>query len=128
MAHVDPGELKYRIMVDYSEVTTDDNDHYINGVSRSFSCWAGMRSSKGGDRMEDGAERSVDTVQFIVRWATRLRIPRGAIIKHRDVNYHIDWMDATPWGDNGGYARIRAVSYDQGEGGTVIYGTDQFQF
>ena len=55
----------------------------------------------------------MDTVQFIVRWGTRQRITRGCVILHRGVRYDIEWMDDTPWAE--GYARIRAVSYDNSE-------------
>lgn len=113
MAHVDPGELKYRIGVRTPRRVKDDNDHYRSTVETAVGR-AGMRSASGGDRVEDGAARSIDTVQFIVRWAFRCRISRDSTIIHRGRKYKVDWMDDAPWA--GQYARIKAVSYDQGEG------------
>ena len=112
MAHVDPAELKYRIGVRTVTRTEDANGHYTE-TADTFYARAGMRSSTGRDRVEDGAYRSEDTVQFIVRWGVRQRITRDSVLFHRGDKYHVDWMDEAPWADN--YARIRAISYDRGE-------------
>ena len=112
MAHVDPGELKYRIGVRTPTRAKDANGHYTSTAQTDYG-HAAMRSAKGADSVEDGAARSVDTVQFIVRWAFRRRITRDSVIIHKGRKYHVDWMDEAPWA--GLYARIRAVSYDQGE-------------
>ena len=113
MAYVDPGELKYRITIEAPARVTTGNDHYEETGPTTFDCWAAKRSSQGKDQFADGAAQSVDTVQFIVRWGTRQRITRGCVILHRGVRYDIEWMDDTPWAE--GYARIRAVSYDNSE-------------
>lgn len=113
MAVVDPGELRYRIDVIKPAGSIDANHHYSAEDTPLLSCWAAKRSSSGSDRLADGADRSIDTVQFIVRWGVRAQITRDCVIVHRGVRYAIDWMDETPWA--GGYARIKAVSYDQGE-------------
>ena len=113
MAHVDPAELKYRIGIRTPARVKDENGHYRDTVTTAYGR-AGMRSSKGKDDVIDGAARSVDTVQFIVRWELRQRVTRDSTIVHRDRRYKVDWMDEAPWA--GQYARIRAISYDQGEG------------
>lgn len=113
MAHVDPAELRYRIGVQTPRRILDDGGKYAqNGCETAYGR-AGMRSAKGADSVEDGAARSMDTVQFIVRWAFRLKITRDSTIIHRGKKYMVDWMDEAPWA--GQYARIRAISYDQGE-------------
>ncbi len=112
MPHVDPGELRYRIGIRTPVRTKDDNDHYCERVE-TFYGRAGVRSAKGEDSIEDGAARSIDTVQFIVRWGLRQKVTRDSTIFHRGRSYAVDWMDETPWA--GQYARIRAVSRDQGE-------------
>lgn len=112
MAHVDPGELRYAITVTTPARIKDGNGHYRE-TQTEIPGRAGVRSARGGDRVEDGAARSIDTVQFIVRWGLRRRVTRDSAIHFRGVKYKIDWMDETPWA--GQYARIRAVSYDRGE-------------
>ena len=113
MAVVEPGELKYRITVIKPRRQVDGNAHYAATDEELLTCWAAKRSGSGSDQLVDGADRSVDTVQFIVRWGVRGRISRDCAILHRGVRYDILWMDEAPWA--GGYARIRAVSWDQGE-------------
>lgn len=113
MPHVDPGELRYRIGIQTPQRTKDENGHYRESVATAYGR-AGMRSARGGDDVGDGAARSVDTVQFIVRWQLRLSVTRDSTIIHRGKKYAVDWMDEAPWA--GQYARIRAISYDTGEG------------
>lgn len=113
MAHVDPGELKYRIGIRTVKRDVDDNGHYTETTETTYAR-AAMRSSTGRDRVEDGAYRSEDTVQFIVRWGVRQKVIRDSVLFHRGNKYHVDWMDDAPWAEN--YARIRAISYDRGEG------------
>lgn len=112
VAHVDPGELRYAITVTTPRRTKDGNGHYRE-TREAIRGRAGVRSARGEDRVEDGAARSIDTVQFIVRWELRQRITRDSAIEFRGAQYRVDWMDETPWA--GRYARIRAVSRDQGE-------------
>lgn len=112
MAFVDPAELRYRIGVQTPTRTIDSNGHYRQSVETAYA-HAGMRSSRGSDREEDGALRSIDTVQFIVRWSFRQNVTRDSVIVHRGRKYKVDWMDEAPWADS--YARIRAVAYDEGE-------------
>ena len=112
MAHVDPGELKYRIGVRTPARMKDDNGHYTSTIQTAYGR-AAMRSASGGDRVEDGAARSIDTVQFIVRWTFRQCVTRDSTIVCKGRQYKVDWMDEAPWA--GMYARIKAVSYDQGE-------------
>lgn len=113
MAHVDPGELKYRITIEKPIRRVGANGHYVDAGPESFECWAAKRSAQGRDLIDDYAAQSVDTIQFIVRWGTRQRITRGCVILHRDIRYDIEWMDESPWAE--GYARIRATSNDNGE-------------
>lgn len=112
MAHVDPGELKYRIGIQTPARVKDANGHYRNTTETAYG-HAGMRSATGSDRVEDGAARSVDTVQFIVRWGLRQKVTRDSTIVHRGRKFKVDWMDEAPWA--GQYARIRATAYDAGE-------------
>ena len=113
MAHVDPGELKYRIGARTPMRTVDGNGHYATETRTDYGR-AAMRSASGGDRVEDGAARSIDTVQFIVRWGFRQRITRDSSIICKGRKYKVEWMDEAPWA--GLYARIKATSYDEGEG------------
>lgn len=113
MAHVDPGELKYRITVETPQRTVGPNGHYVDAGPLTFQCWAAKRSATGRDRISDYAAQSVDTVQFIVRWETRKKITRDSVILHRGIRYDIDWMDESPWADV--YARIVGVSNDNAE-------------
>lgn len=113
MAHVDPGELRYRITVERPVRRANAGGYYEDVGPETFECWAAKRSAQGRDQMTDYAAQSVDTVQFIVRWGTRQRITRDSVILHRGIRYDIEWMDESPWAD--GYARIRATSNDNGE-------------
>lgn len=112
MAYVQPGELKYLITIENPVRGKDPNDHYIV-MPELIQARAGIMKGSGGDRIEDGAARSVDTITFIVRWEVRKQIQRDARIKHHDMQYEVDWMDSAPWA--GRYARVRAISYDEGE-------------
>ena len=112
MARVDPGELRYPITIKNKVRTVDANGHYIV-MPELIQARAGVMKNSGGDRIEDGAARSVDTVTFIVRWGVREKVQRDASITFQNRIYEVDWMDSTPWAER--YARIRAVSADEGE-------------
>lgn len=114
MAYVQPGELKYAITIKNPTRTKDDNDHYIlSPMPELIQARAGIMKGSGGDRIEDGAARSVDTITFIVRWKVREQIQRDATIRFHNADYEVDWMDSVPWA--GQFARVRAISYDEGE-------------
>lgn len=112
MAKVDPGELKFLITVKNKVRGLDANQHYIV-MPVTLQLRAGVMRASGGDRLESGAARSVDTVTFILRWGAALKIQRDATITYAGRVYEVDWMDSAPWA--GIYARVRAVSIDEGE-------------
>ena len=112
MARVDPGELRYLIIIKNRVRSLDSNMHYIV-MPELIHTRAGVMKNAGGDRLEAGAARSVDTVTFIVRWGVREKVQRDASITFQNRIYEVDWMDSTPWAEC--YARIRAVSQDEGE-------------
>ena len=112
MARVQAGELKYLIIIKNARRSKDLNDHYVT-VYDEFDARAGIMKGSGGDTLADGAARSVDKITFIVRWGVRNLIQRDAIIIYHGRRYAVDWMDAAPWAEQ--YARVRAVSLDEGE-------------
>ena len=113
MATVDPGELKYSLTIRRTIRRMDANYHYTEEIEET-SCRCGIYSGRGGDRVQDNAARSVDTITFILRWEDRQRISRDSALEWRGRIYAVDWMDDTPWG--GRYARVRAIGYDNAEG------------
>lgn len=112
MARVDPGELRYPVIIKNRTRSVDDNGHYIV-MPELIQTRAGVMKNTGGDRIQDGAARSVDTVTFIVRWGVRQKIQRDASITFQNRIYEVDWMDSTPWAEV--YARVRGISVDEGE-------------
>lgn len=111
MASVQPGELKYRITIKNIRRSRDANDHYLS-MPEIIQARAGVLKGSGGNKLEDGAARAVDSITFIVRWETRAIIQRDASIRFAGKEYAVDWMDSVPWADR--FARIRAVSRDEG--------------
>ena len=112
MPRVDPGELKYPIIIKNKVRSLDSNQHYIV-MPELIQARAGVMKYAGGDRVERGAARSVDTVTFIVRWGVRQKIQRDATITFQNRIYEVDWMDSTPWAEV--YARVRGISTDEGK-------------
>lgn len=111
MASVDPGELKYRITIKNIRRQKDANDHYL-AMPEIVQARAGILKGSGGNKLEDGAARAVDSITFIVRWEVRTLVQRDASIQFKGAEYDVDWMDSVPWAER--YARIRAVSRDEG--------------
>lgn len=111
MASVQPGELKYAITIKNVRRSRDANDHYL-AMPEIIQARAGILKGSGGNKLEDGAARAVDSITFIVRWETRKIVQRDASIIFDGMEYSVDWMDSAPWA--GRFARIRAVSLDEG--------------
>lgn len=112
MATVQPGELRYLVTIVNPTRARDGNDHYVT-MPEVVQARAGIMKGSGGDKLVDGAARTVDTLTFIMRWGTRQTIQRDATLKFHGMSYEVEWMDSAPWA--GRYARVRAVSRDEGE-------------
>ena len=107
MAYVNIGELKYLIEIRTPTRSVDANGHYVT-TNVTITAHAGIRSASGRDVSDDGAARSEDTIQFIVRWPVRKAVTRDSVIVWNGIEHDIRWMDATPWAER--YARIKAVA------------------
>ena len=111
MAHVDPGELRYNVILMIPQREKDENDHYIE-TDQPIPLRAAVRAVKSSDTEGDGAMRRNEQLQFIIRWRSGVTSD-GAVI-FRGQRYEIEYVDPLPWAE--GYMRIKASSVDVGVG------------